>query len=163
MRDQLSCCTHWKKREDMRDQKTNAQKNAWDNINPLSPPPPPTDTLLWINHPHLSHPTIIHNNNTMDTEFLRGMGQSNKCGSVMNDEIFNFHLGSGMDPWVSITCLLQDTSHIYWFHPPTQLTRRSKEPRNGIPLLKNNIFLPSSTYTETRSKRGRVGIQPYDM
>ena len=127
------------------------------------PPPPPTDTLLWINHPHLSHAAIIHNNNTMDTEFLRGMRQSNKCGSVMNDEIFNFHLGSGMDPWVSITCLLQDTSHIYWFHPPTQLTRRSKEPRNGIPLLKNNIFLPSSTYTETRSKRGRVGTQPYDM
>ena len=28
----------------------------------------------------------------------------------------NLHLGSGASPWVSIPCLLQDTSHIYWFH-----------------------------------------------
>ena len=33
-------------------------------------------------------------------------------------KIFNLHLGSGASPWVSIPCLLQDTSHIYWFHPP---------------------------------------------
>ena len=44
---------------------------------------------------HLSHPSIIHNNNRMDTEFLVQMRQSNKCGSVRNDEIFNSHLGSG--------------------------------------------------------------------
>ena len=31
----------------------------------------------------------------MDTEFLVQMRQSNKCGSVRNDEIFNLHLGSG--------------------------------------------------------------------
>ena len=41
---------------------------------------------------------IIHNNNTMDTEFLVQMRQSNKCGSVRNDGIFNLHLGSGAGP-----------------------------------------------------------------
>ena len=29
----------------------------------------------------------------MDTEFLVQMRQSNKCGSVRNDDIFNLHLG----------------------------------------------------------------------
>ena len=38
----------------------------------------------------------------MDTEFLVQIRQSNKCGSVSNDEIFNLHLGSGAGPWVSI-------------------------------------------------------------
>ena len=41
---------------------------------------------------------IIYNNNTMDTEFLAQMRQSNKCGSVTNDQIFNLHLGSGAGP-----------------------------------------------------------------
>ena len=50
----------------------------------------------------LCHTPIIDNNNTMDTEFLVQMRQSNKCGSVRNDEIFNLHLGSGSGPWVSI-------------------------------------------------------------
>ena len=54
------------------------------------------------------------------------MRQSNKYGSVTNDEI---HLGFGVSPWVSITCLLRDTSHIYWFHPPKQFL---KEPPNWI-------------------------------
>ena len=62
----------------------------------------------------------------MDTEFLVQMRQSNKCGSERNDEIFNLHLGSGAGPWISIPCLLQDTSHIYWFHPPEQLTRKKQ-------------------------------------
>ena len=42
--------------------------------------------------PNLCHPSIIHNNSTMDTEFVVEMGQSNKCGSVRKDEIFNLHL-----------------------------------------------------------------------
>ena len=42
--------------------------------------------------------------------------QSKKCGSVRNDEIINLHLGSGAGLWVSIPCLLQGISHIYWFH-----------------------------------------------
>ena len=52
----------------------------------------------------------------MDREFLVQMRQSDKYESVRNDEIFNLHLGSHGGPPVSIPCLLQDTSHIYWFH-----------------------------------------------
>ena len=83
---------------------------------PLVPPPTP----------HLFHPPIIHDNNTISTEFLVQMRQSNKCGSVRNVEIFKLHLGSGVGPCVSIQCLLQDTSHIYWFHPHKQLTRKKQ-------------------------------------
>ena len=96
------------------------------NYEIIPTPCPPTHTLIWINHPHLSHPPIIHNNNTMDTEFLVQMRQSNKCGSVRNDEIFNLHLGSGAGPSVSISCLLQDTSHINWSDPPKILTRKKQ-------------------------------------
>ena len=109
----------------MRDQMTKAQirkKKLWDNTHPLSPSP-----TAWYDQPPLPIPSpIIHNNNTMDTEFMVQMRQSNKCGSIRNDEIFNLHLGSGAGPWVSIPCLLQDTSHIYWFHPPKQLTRKKQ-------------------------------------
>ena len=42
----------------------------------------------------------------MDTEFQVQMRQSDKCGSVRNDEILNLHLGSGAGLWVSIPCLL---------------------------------------------------------
>ena len=115
----------------MRDQKTKAQikKNKlWDNTHSLSPHPHPDMNQPTPTYPipHLSHPPIIQNNNTMDTEFQVQMRQSNKCGSIRNDEIFNLHLGSGAGPWVSILCLLQDTSHIYWFHPPKQLNRKKQ-------------------------------------
>ena len=100
------------------------------NYEIIPTPCPSTHTLIWINRPpppiNLCHLPIIHNNNTMDTEFLVQMRQSNKCGNVRNDEIFNLHLGSGAGSWVSIPCLLQDTSHIYWFHPPKQLTRKKQ-------------------------------------
>ena len=92
------------------------------NTHPLTLP----TTWYESTSPHLSQPTIIHNNNTMDTEFLVQIRQSNKCGSVRNDEIFNLHLGSGAVPWVSIPCLAQDTSHIYWFHPPKQLITKKQ-------------------------------------
>ena len=80
----------------MRDQKTKAQikKTISDNTHPLSPYP----------HPDMNQPPqpiaspIIFNNNTMDTEFLPQMRQSNKCGNVSNDEIFNLHLGTGVGP-----------------------------------------------------------------
>ena len=52
----------------------------------MNQPPPPIPS------------PIIHNNNTMDTEFQVQTRQSNKCGSVRNDEIFNSHLGSGAGP-----------------------------------------------------------------
>ena len=98
-------------------------KQTMEQYPPLVPPPTP-----WYESttPHLSLSPIIHNNNTMNTQLLVQMRQSNKCGSVRNDEIFNLHLGSGASPWVSIPCLVQDTSHIYWFHPPKQLSRKKQ-------------------------------------
>ena len=99
------------------------KNKLWDNTHQLSPHPHPD---MYQSPPHLSHAPIIHNNNTMDTESLVQMRQSNKCGSVRNDEIFNLHLGSDAGPWVTIPYLLQDTSHIYWFHPPKQLTRKKQ-------------------------------------
>ena len=72
----------------MRDQKTKAQKNAKNYE--IIPTPWYESTT-----PHLSHSPIIHNNNIMDTKFLVQMRQSNKCGSIRNDEIFNLPLGSG--------------------------------------------------------------------
>ena len=107
-------------------EKSTSKKKLWDNTHPLSA----TCNSIWISHPPspcLSHPHTIHNNNTMDTQFLVQMRQSNKFGSVRNDEIFNLHLRSGAGPWVSIPCLLQDTSHIYWFHLPKQLTTKKEK------------------------------------
>ena len=87
-----------------KDKSTNKIKKLWDNTHPLSPHP-----YHDMNQPPPTYPVhpMIHNNNTMDTEFQVQMRQSNKCGSVRNDEIFNLHLGSGAGAWVSIPCLLQ--------------------------------------------------------
>ena len=67
-------------------------------------PCPHTHALIYIKPPssHLSHSLIICNNNTMDMTFPVQMRQSNKCGSVRNDEIMNLHLGSGVGLRVSI-------------------------------------------------------------
>ena len=87
----------------MRDQKTKAQiktntKNKLrDNTDPLSSHPNPDMKQLPPPPPPILSP-IIHNNNIMDTEFLVQMRQSDKCGSVRNDETFNLHLGSGACP-----------------------------------------------------------------
>ena len=61
---------------------------------PLVPPPTTCDKSTT---PHLSHPPIICNNNTMEIEFLAQMSRSDKCGSVRNDE-FNLHIRSGVGP-----------------------------------------------------------------
>ena len=105
-----------------KDKRTN--KKLWDNDNThaLSL----THTLLWKTHLHLSHFPIIHNNNKMDKEFLVQMIQSDKCGSVWNHEILNLHMGYGLGPSVSIYCVLQDTSHIYWLDPSKQSTRKKE-------------------------------------
>ena len=117
----------------MRDQKTKTQITI--KKKEIIPTPcSPTHSLIWINPPS---PPIIHNNNTMDTEFLVEMRQCNKCWSVRNDDIFNLHLGSGAGPWVIIPCLLQDTRHIYWFHPPKQLTTKKQL---QLSLSKKKIF-----------------------
>ena len=85
--------------------------------------------------------------------------QSNKCGSVGNNEIINLDLGSGVGPWVSNPCVLQDTCHIYWFHPPKQ-PGKNKECRNEIELPTNLTVLPWPTNTELRANRHRFGTQP---
>ena len=104
--------------------------------------------------PYLSHLPIICNNNTMDMVFPVQMRQSNKCGSVRNDEIINLHLRSGVGPRVSLCCLLEDTSHIYWFHPPKTINQQ--KPRNEVELLTNHIVLLWPTYTEPRLQRGNA-------
>ena len=83
----------------------------------------------------LSHSPIFCNNNAMDMAFLVQIRQSNKCGSVRNDEIINLHLGSGAGPWVSIPCLLQDTSHIYWLHSP----KTSNQKKTNNPEIRLNF------------------------
>ena len=117
----------------------------------MNHPPPP---------PHLSHASpLIYSNKAMDKEFLVQMRQSSKCESVRKDEIFNLHLGSGAGPWGRIPCLVQESSPIYWFHPPKQVAWKKKEPRNEIQLPIDRIVLHWSTYTEPRVKRGRLGTQ----
>ena len=81
------------------------------------------------------------------------MRQSDICGSVRNDEIFNLHLGSGDLP-LSLHSLPPAR------HQPLKQPEKSKEQRNQIQLPTNHIILPSSTYTEPRAKRGRLGNQP---
>ena len=102
-------------------QKHTQNNKLWDNTHPLSPYPHPD-----MNQPSPTYPIPPLFLITMDTELLIQMRQSNKFWSVRNDEIFNLHLGSGAGPWVSIPCLLEDTSHIYWFHPPKQLARKKQ-------------------------------------
>ena len=63
----------------------------------------------------------------MDMSFLVQVRQSSKCGSAKNAEIINLHLGSAVGPWVSIPCLLQDTSHTYWFHLPQTINQEKAE------------------------------------
>ena len=83
----------------MREQNTKAQEKQ--NYKVIPTTCPPTHTLIKINHPP-TYPTppppIICNNNTVNKAFLAQMRQSNKCGSVRNDEIINLHLGSGAGP-----------------------------------------------------------------
>ena len=59
--------------------------------------------------------------------FLAQMRQSNGYGYLKNDDIFNLHLGSGAGPWSSISCLLQDTTYIHWFHPPKQSSKKKQK------------------------------------
>ena len=98
---QLSCSTHLKKRQDMRDQKTKAQiktntKNKIrDNTHPLSSHPNPD---MKQQPPTYPIPPIIHNSNIMTQNSWCKSDNLIKCGSVKNDEIFNLHLRSGAGP-----------------------------------------------------------------
>ena len=80
----------------MRDQKTKAEiikKKNYDII-PTSPNP----------HPDMKQPPSTYRIppsfiiTIQWRQFLVQVRQSNKCGSVRNDEIFNLHLGSGVGP-----------------------------------------------------------------
>ena len=121
---------HERPKEKSTNKKKNKQTERWY-------PPLPSHPLPDINQPPppFSSP-IIHNDITIDTEFLVQMRQSNKFGSVSNDEIFNLQVRSGAGPWVIIPCLLQDTSHIYRFHPPKQLTRKKQRIQKSDLTLK---------------------------
>ena len=108
-------------RHDMREQKAKAhvKEKIWDNTLPLSCHPHPD-----MNQPPPTYsipPSFIIT--IQWTQFLVQMRQSNKCGKVRNDEIstYTWDLVRALE---SASRFLQDTSHIYWFHLPKQLTRK---------------------------------------
>ena len=85
---------------------------------------------------------------------LTKLRQSNGCRSLRNDEIFNLPLRSGAGPWVSTPYLLQDTSHIQWFHLPKQSTKKKQKfLKKNTQLPTNRIKLPWPSYTEPMAKR----------
>ena len=71
-------------------------------------------------------PSPIVCNNTMDKKFLLRLEQSNICGSVTTNKVFNWPLGSGASPLVSVAYFLQDTSYIHWFNLPKQSPRNKQ-------------------------------------
>ena len=121
--DTTSCSCHhvlvtWIKRLRISDNKIQKQKTKTKNIPWYPPPVAPLPPHPNINQPPSpSPPPFPLPTITMDMAFLAQMRQSNKRGSVKNVEIISLHLGYGVGPWVSIPYPLQDTSHIYWFHP----------------------------------------------
>ena len=74
------------------------QKHKKKNYKMVPTPCPAPTPYYKSTTPHLFHPPSICNDNTMDMAFLVKLKQSNKCGSVRNDEIINLHLGSGAGP-----------------------------------------------------------------
>ena len=109
--------TESKGTDDIRKQTTKAhkknkikKKQLEDNTHPLSLLQHPVKNQPPCTYPI---PPTICNKNTIDIELFVQMRQSDKCESVKNDDIFNVHLGSRAGTSVSITCLLQDMSHIY--------------------------------------------------
>ena len=94
--------------------------------------------------------------------FLVKLRQSNKCGSVRNDEIISLHLGSGaraLESASPASCKTPAT-FIDSIRPNNQPGKKSKESRNEIQLPINRIVLPWPTYTKPRAKRGKLGTQP---
>ena len=81
--------------------------------------------------------------------FLVKMRQSNKCVSVKTDEIINLHSGSDVSPWISIPCLLQETSHIYWFYAQKQSAmKKTKNSEMRYNFQKMVLHATLATYTE---------------
>ena len=132
--------------ERLKDKSTNKKKKIQTKREYPLPVPPPTP---WYESttPHLSRLPIIHNNNTMGTEFLVHIRQSNKCGSVRNGEIFT--LGIWCRPLRQHPLPpARHEPHLLIASAQTINQKKKKEPRNQIQLSTNRIVLPWSTYTE---------------
>ena len=124
-----------KKRQKTWKTKAQVKKRTNSEIIPMSFPTP----TPWYKSPPPPFPIIYIK--TMGAEFLAQMRQSNK----RNDKILNLHLGSGVRPWVSIPSLLQDTCHIYWFHPPIQLIRKKQRTQKRDSTI-NKLYCTSLVY-----------------
>ena len=101
----------------MRHQKTKAhiKKKLWDKTHPLSPLKHPD---VKSTKPHQSHPTIIYNNNTMDTE----------CCSVRKDEnsTYTWDLVRALE-WASSASCKTPATFIDSIRPNKQ-TEKTKNP-----------------------------------
>ena len=71
----------------------------------------------------------------MDIEFLVQMRQSNKYGSVRNDDIFNFHLGSDAG------FLSQSKYFDQLSHKETKKTKKNKSKKRFVGLIEKNLKL----------------------
>ena len=74
--------------------------------------------------------------------------------------VCDLDLRSGGGHRFSVPCLLHNTRHIHWFHPPKQSTKKKQKIFKKMKPPANRIVLPWPVYTEPVDKRGRFGIQP---
>ena len=79
----------------------------------------------------------------------------------MNGKIISLHLQFGEGPSVSIPCLLQDSSHIYWFHSHRQSTRKKQRIPKWDPTS-NKLYGTALAYLykKSKAKRSRLETQP---
>ena len=89
--------------------------------------------------------------------FLVQIRQSNKCGSVRNDEIINLNLRCDVSQHPLL--LARHQPHLLIPCAETINQEKKKESRDEIKIPKNCFVLPWPTYTEPRTKRGRLGTQ----
>ena len=98
----------------------------------------------------------------MDKKFLLRVEQSNKCGSVTINEVFNVPLGSCTGSLVSIPnrpfSLARHQLHSLIQSAQTITQKKVKNP-DKIELLASCIKLPWPTYTEPRVKKGTLHIE----
>ena len=98
-----------------------------------------------------NNPPTICNNSTMDIEFLVEMRQSDKYGSVRNDDIFNLHwdlvqaLESASSAFCKTLAVFIDSIC------PNNHLRRKRKLWKEIKLSTNHVVLPWPTYTEPRA------------
>ena len=133
----------------------------------MTPTPcPPTQILRQKNHPQPSHltppnlpiPPPPHQLLEITIQWswypCHKWKQCNGCGSTTNDVIIYKHLGSGVGPWLSIPCLLQDTNYVHWLHPPKQSSKKKQKILKKIKLPTNRIILPWPMHTESTTNTG---------